>query len=296
MSAGGGTPAEPWEVPLHAGSVSQGQATAGARPAEVTVDTVTNVIDPSLTVFLPAPSAATGAAVVIAPGGGFAWLTWENEGTALAQWLQQRGIAAFVLKYRTAQTGTTPAEIEQKTGQVIEVMLDLARVHDPAAVRRDRYPQLDRVVRLAEEDAACALRHIRDHAGSYGVAVDRVGFLGFSAGGILALSLGLRHDPASRPDFIAPVYGIAHEPLVVPDDAPPMFFTCAVDDDVVAPHASSICEAWRAAGKSVEAHIYSCGGHGYGMRPQGLPVDSWPERFHEWLDVEGFLDNLDTKG
>jgi acetyl esterase/lipase len=250
---------------------------------------IRNVVTPSLTVFLPDPAVATGAGVVIAPGGGFCWLTWDVEGTMLAEWLRNRGVAAFVLKYRTVDMGETEAEFEQRSHEVVEAMLNLARVDEPWNVRPVRYPWLDAVVTLAEEDAGNAVRHVREKAVPYRVAADRIGFLGFSAGGILALGLALRHDGRSRPDFIVPVYGISHDPLVVPVDAPPMFLVCAVDDDVVAPHASAICDAWRAAGKSVESHVYSCGGHGFGMRAQGLPVDSWAERFHDWLDVEGFL-------
>jgi acetyl esterase/lipase len=250
---------------------------------------VRNVVDPSLTVFLPDPAVATGTAVVIAPGGGFCWLTWDAEGTMVAEWLRGHGVAAFVLKYRTADLGSSDAELEANTNEVISAMLELARVDDPATVRRLRYPTLARVVEAAEDDARAALRHVREHAVDYAVAPDRIGFLGFSAGGILTMGVAMHHDAPSRPDFIAPVYGIAHEPIVVPDDAPPMFFVCALDDEVVVPHASEICEAWRKAGKSVESHVYSQGGHGFGMRAQGLPVDSWIQRFFEWLDAQGFL-------
>lgn len=105
------------------------------------------------------------------------------------------------------------------------------------------------------------------------------------------MGVGMRYDARSRPDFIAPIYGIAHERIVVPADAPPLFFACALDDEVVVPHASEICDAWRTAGKSVESHRYSRGGHGFGMRTQGLPVDRWIERFREWLEAQGFIAN-----
>lgn len=250
---------------------------------------VRNVVDPSLTVFLPDSASSTGAAVIVAPGGAFGWLTWDAEGTMVAEWLRDRGIAAFVLKYRTADMGSNDAEFEVKSHEVIDAMLAVAAADDPAEMRRVSYPALSRVVELAEDDARQALRHVREHAADYHVAPDRIGFLGFSAGGILTMGVGMHHDDRSRPDFIAPIYGIAHEPVVVPDDAPPMFFACALDDEVVVPHASEICDAWRMAGKSVESHIYSHGGHGFGMRPQGLPVDGWIERFREWLDVQGLL-------
>lgn len=249
---------------------------------------VRDVSEPSLEVYLPDPASNTGAAVIVAPGGGFCWLTWDAEGTMVAEWLRDHGVAAFVLKYRTAPMGATQAEFDTNSREVIEAMLTLARVEDPALVRRRDYPELERVVELAETDARRAVRHVREHAPDYGVAADRIGFMGFSAGGILALALALRPDGSSRPDFIAPVYGIAHEQVDVPADAPALFFVCALDDEVVAPHASKICDAWREAGASVESHVYSRGGHGFGLRPQALPVDGWIERFREWLDAQGF--------
>lgn len=130
---------------------------------------VRNVVDPSLTEFLPDPATATGAAVVVAPGGGFCMLSWETEGTMVGEWLRDHGIAAFVLKYRTADMGGTEADFDAKSSEVIDAMLALARVDDPAEVRRATYPALSRVVELAEDDARQALRHVRDHAGQYGV-------------------------------------------------------------------------------------------------------------------------------
>jgi acetyl esterase/lipase len=248
-----------------------------------------NVVDPGLTVLLPAPATATGAAVVIAPGGAFCWLSWDTEGLMVGEWLRRRGIAAFVLKYRTADMGADNAEFEANAGEVIDAMLALAKADDPAELRRLRYPALSQVIGLAEDDARQAIRHVRGRAAGYGVAPDRIGLMGFSAGGIVTMSLAMHHDEQTRPDFVVPVYGIAHEHVVVPEDAPPMFLVCALDDELIVPHASQLFDAWRTAGKVVESHVYSQGGHGFGLRGQGLPVDTWIERFREWLDANAFL-------
>jgi acetyl esterase/lipase len=103
------------------------------------------------------------------------------------------------------------------------------------------------------------------------------------------MGIALNHDAESRPDFIAPIYGLALNNLVVPDDAAPMFFACAADDELVASKAADLYTAWKSAGKSVEFHVYSKGGHGFGMRKRGLPIDHWIEQFGEWMNAEGFL-------
>ena len=114
--------------------------------------------------------------------------------------------------------------------------------------------------------------------------------LGFSAGGAVATNVALQHDAGSRPDFAAVIYGAGHRDVPVPDDAPPLFVLCAVDDPMVPPRISvRLYEDWRTAGHPAELHIYSRGGHGFGMRVQGLPSDTWIERFADWLQVQGLL-------
>lgn len=249
---------------------------------------VRNVVNPTLTVFLPEESKATGAAVIVAPGGGFCFLSWESEGTMVAEWLQEYGIAAFVLKYRLVDMGQTEDELQRNTREVIQSMLAIAAQSNPAD-ELQRHPRVANIVALAKEDGRQAIKNIRTNAAKYNVSPDRIGLMGFSAGGILTMGVALDHDAESRPDFIAPIYGIAHDDLVVPEDAAPMFFVCAVDDHVVAPHADKLYNAWRSAGKSVELHVYAKGGHGFGMRKQGLPIDNWIAQFGDWLKIQGFL-------
>lgn len=121
---------------------------------------------------------------------------------------------------------------------------------------------------------------------------NRVGIIGFSAGGITAAATAYNYTPASRPDFVAPIYAVYDwlPDKRVPADAPPMFLAAATDDPLgLAPHSISYYNDWTGAQKPVELHLYSVGGHGFGMRKQNLPSDSWIERFGDWLEVQGLL-------
>ena len=113
--------------------------------------------------------------------------------------------------------------------------------------------------------------------------------MGFSAGGRVTAGVALEHDAQSRPDFAAPIYGALWEDITVPADAPPLFMALANDDELAVEPGLALYSAWRAAGHPVELHIYAQGGHGFGMRKQGLPADHWIDRFGEWLQVQGFV-------
>lgn len=249
---------------------------------------VRNVIDPTLTVYLPEESKATGAAVIVASGGGFCWLTWENEGTLVSEWLQAHGIAAFILKYRLADMGQTEEDLQRKSQEFMQQVISIATSSNPRE-ELQKHSNVANVVALAEEDGRQAIKYVRANAAEYQVNPDRIGLMGFSVGGILTIGVALKHDAESRPDFIAPIYGLALDNLDVPDDAAPMFFACAADDELVASQADKLYTAWKSAGKSIEFHVYSKGGHGFGMRKLGLPIDNWIEQFGEWLNVQGFL-------
>ncbi len=237
-------------------------------------EVVANVVAPSLTPVLP--QTCCGTAVVVAPGGGYHALSIVSEGHAVADYLAGRGIAAFVLRYRLVPTGDdAPAELEQR------MMLGLG---DDA---------MEPIAPLAAADAAAALRFVRSHAASYGVAPDRVGMIGFSAGGNVALHCAYAADPADRPDFVAPIY--APKRFVTLDRPPqpcvPMFIAAASDDPLgLALDSVELYSAWVAAGGSAELHLYAAGGHGFGMRRQGLPSDTWIRRYDEWLVAQGLLD------
>ena len=237
---------------------------------------VANVTRPTLIAYLPASEKATGTAVVICPGGGFHALSMYSEGIDAAKWLAAKGVAAFVLKYRLVKTGeSAPADFD-------------AAMKAPggfeAATRN--------VIPLAIADGRNAVAYVRAHAAEFGVLPDRVGLMGFSAGGTIVTGVAFQYDKDSRPGFLVPVYAYtaAVPPAPVPSDAPPLFIVAATDDDFdLGPQSVDLYSKWAAAKKPVELHMYSTGGHGFGMRAQHKPSDTWIDRFGDWLAVQGLL-------
>jgi len=234
---------------------------------------IRNVSQPTLTAYLPDPQIATGTAAVVCPGGGFHFLAHIHEGTQVAAWLNSQGIAAFLLKYRLIPTSDDfEAEVWRRIGN-----------HDEMA------EQMRKVGPLIRADGQQAVRLVRQHAAAWGLRPDRIGIMGFSAGGAVTMEVTLDHDASSRPDFAAPIYAAHFGPVLAPADAPPIFLVYANDDPLTPSTIGvAIYSAWQAAGKSGELHIYDRGGHGFGMNKQGLPVDSWIERFGDWLGAQGF--------
>jgi acetyl esterase/lipase len=249
---------------------------------------VRNVVRPTLTAYLPSKETATGTAMIVAPGGGFRMLSWDSEGTLVARWLQQRGVAAFVLKYRLANTGATDAEFQRSLAQLFATIRTASEGASPGnTVNADS--AIAAVLPLATEDGRQAVRLVRQRAAEWGIRPDRVGLMGFSAGAMVTVGVALAHDAASRPDFIAPIYGVPRTPIVVPDDAPPMFDLVAADDALAAGPSLALYTAWRAAGKPAELHVYAAGGHGFGMTKRDHPVDSWIERLGDWMQDKGLI-------
>jgi len=189
-------------------------------------EVVTNVSQPTLTVYKPDPAGANGTSIVICPGGG------------------------------------------------------------------ERHESIGKVIPLSVADGMAAVTLVRKRATEWGLAPDRVGIIGFSAGGTVAAGTGFGYTPESRPAFVAPVYAATDfvKNTPVPADAPPMFLAAATDDQLnLAPDTIQLYNQWTAAHKSAELHMYAQGGHGFGMRQQGIPTDHWIERFGEWLDARGLL-------
>jgi acetyl esterase/lipase len=232
---------------------------------------VYNVSKPSLTVFEPTPGTSNGTAVVVCPGGGFHFLSMKNEGYDVARWLNERGITAFVLKYRLVHCLTDNPMMEFSS-------------KGPNTEKFNK--EIEPEVAMAIADGKKAISFVRTHADEYGVSTDKIGIMGFSAGGTVATGVTFTYSDENRPDFSAPVYpyvGSFGDPPV-PEDAPPVFIVAASDDFFgFHLHCTELYEQWAEAGKSAELHIYSKGGHGFGMNQTGLPVDSWIERFHDWL-------------
>ena len=239
-------------------------------------EVVTNVTKPSLTVFKPSPELRNGTAVVICPGGGFMALSISSEGTDVAKYLTARGVTAFVLKYRLARTG------EDATQEFTALYADKQKFQETVG----------KIIPLAVADGLAAVIYVRQHASEWGVSPDRVGIIGFSAGGRVTAGVAFHYLPEGRPAFVAPIYagGEISKDVSVPADAPPMFVAAATDDSLgLAPESIALYERWTGAQKSAELHMYAKGGHGFGMRKQNLPTDHWIDRFADWLELQGWL-------
>jgi acetyl esterase/lipase len=248
---------------------------------------VRNVVQPTLTAYLPERAKANGTAVIICPGGGFRFLSWQSEGTEVAEWLRDHGVAAFVLKYRLMDTGATEAEFQKSVAELFRSITERTSGKEPA----NPVQSIERmkIVSLAAADGRQAVKVVRQRAAEWGISPDRIGILGFSAGGMVTMGTVMEPDAESRPNFAAPIYGGSTGGAAVPKDAPPLFILCADDDALMAAGSAKLYLEWKAANKSAELHIYSKGGHGFGMNKRGLPIDQWIEHFGKWLEVQGLL-------
>ena len=239
-------------------------------------EVATNVTKPTLTVFKPTAEQKNGTAIVVCPGGAFMALSINTEGAAVAKYLAAKGVTAFVLRYRIAHSG------EDATQELTALAGDEQKF----------WAMADKVIPQSNADGLFAVSYIRQHAAEWGISPDRVGIIGFSAGGEVAAAVGFQYKPESRPAFVAPIYAVARKlkDAAVPADAPPMFVVAATDDNLgLVPDSLLLYEKWSDAHKSVELHMYAKGGHGFGMSRQNLPTDHWIDRFAEWLDLQGFL-------
>ena len=230
---------------------------------------VSSIHRPSITLFLPAKDKATGAAVVIAPGGGHRELWMDHEGYNVAKWLGEHGVAAFVLKYRLAREDGSTYSVEGTE------LADIQR----------------------------AIRLVRSRAQQWGLDRERIGVMGFSAGGELAVMASTRYDAgteraadpiereSSKPAFQALLYPAIPHGMNLSKQTPPAFLACGEDDRAdIAQGLPELYLSLKRAGASAELHVFARTGHGFGLRAGNRPpVSDWPELFREWLDIEGFL-------
>jgi acetyl esterase/lipase len=237
-----------------------------------------NVTVATLTPYLPPPDAATGTGVIVAPGGGLHFLSIDNEGVWVAERLVEQGIAAFVLRYRLEATPGPPAEFAAVAARIFS---DRGYMAEVSAVRRQP----------AVEDGGAAIRYVRERAAMWQLDPDRIGMLGFSAGGFVTLVTTVDAPSSARPSFAAPIYPAMWGEVVVPVPAPPMFLAWASDDELGEPIVGAglrVYDAWHRAGAAVEAHAYATGGHGFGMTRKGTTADRWFDQFLTWLKASGF--------
>jgi acetyl esterase/lipase len=253
--------------------------------------TIANVSDPTVTVFLPSATGATAPAVVVAPGGALRVLGWDNEGVKVAQWLNSKGIAALVLKYRTRQAtpgagrGLAPSErspVEGRGGAAAGPRRELEIRNGNANPEPDD-PALREVLQMGIADAQQALRLARRNAAAWRIDPARVGIMGFSAGGGIAVGTALAAKSDASPDFLVSLYGPSLQDVNVPAHAPPLFIAVGSTHFNVTNGCLALFAAWKAAGKPAEIHVYDQVSAGFGMSKRGLPVDAWTDRLLEWM-------------
>ena len=237
-----------------------------------------NVTVATLTPFLPDPAKASGAAVVVAPGGGFRTLSMENEGWNVARALAEKGVAAFVLKYRLNQTPADMPAFEQSMREMFSGTPRPPRL-EPEKAMAGLAPQI--------ADARAAFALIRKRSAEWHVDPHRIGMVGFSAGAMLTMATTLAGEEA-KPAFIGNIYGPL-APFTVPADAPPLFIALAAYDPFFANGGYGLIDSWKAAKRPVEFHLYEQGGHGFGMYPKETTSTGWFEAFVRWIGMHGML-------
>lgn len=263
---------QPKEILLWPNGAPGSEGKTGEESVRVTADgehVVSNVHKPSLTPYLPPKDTATGAAVIIAPGGGHREMWVDHEGHNLAKWLSARGIAAFVLKYRLAREANSTYKIDEH----------------------------------ALADTQRAIRLVRSRAQEWGIIPARIGVMGFSAGGELAALASMWFDGGrvnapdmidrenSRPDFQALIYPGSSGRIAPTKDSPPVFLVCGYKDRPdISSGLAQVYLKFKEVGVPAELHIYSEIGHGFGVRERNRSAaGGWPARFEEWLTDLGFL-------
>jgi acetyl esterase/lipase len=233
---------------------------------------VYNVAKPSLTIFTPDPAVANGTSVVICPGGGFIALSMGNEGYDVAKWLVKKGITCFVLKYRVAHINTTDA---------VKYFNDAIHGGDKEKLQNQKS-----AVPYSIADGKAALKYVRAHAAEYKINPNKIGIIGFSAGGTVAASAAFNYTAENKPNFVAPIYAYFPKEMQgkVESDAPPLFIVVAANDALnLQSHSVDLFTAWNTAKKDAELHVYNLGSHGFGMRVQHTTSDTWIERFYDWM-------------
>lgn len=257
-------------LPSDGGSPEIWDSMFGAQPV------VRNVSQPTITPFLPTPTKATGAAVVVMPGGGFTLVAMQSEGWAVARWLADHGIAAFVVKYRIKRT---PDEEKLVLGSLARDMGGL--MTDPEGTMAPLAPP-------AVADALQALSVVRAGAAKWKIDPKRVGMIGFSAGAMATRLAALSADATKRPAYFGYIYGPMGA-VTVPTDAPPMFAALALDDPLMGKQGFGVVESWRKASRPVELHAYERGDHGFGTGKPGTTTTLMLPEFLAWLQGRGIV-------
>lgn len=266
-------------MPLTAGAQKQyflptGDETMGAQDR------------PMIEVYLPKEEVANGCAVVLCPGGAMRWLSWESDVVKMAAYLNERGIAAIGLRYHLNK-GQMPR------GAQMPPMVDVT--HPERFPQADANPMHnasgDSIIRLAAEDAKAAIKMVREHADAWHLSKNKIGYLGFSAGGGVAIAATMSAESVERPDFVCTNFGPSLMPVTVTKDAPPLLIMTRADHPNVAAGLVALFMEWKKAGANAELHIYGDGNGPYElMAPTGeTTTETWSTQMMQWLKAKGFV-------
>lgn len=253
------------------------------------IKSIQNVVNPTITPYLPDLEIANGTALLVCPGGGFRGLSWDSEGTHVAEWLNSKGIAAFILKYRVLQTNNLTNQMPSPTSPVMQ-MRKIKIINANANPDPDN-KELTKVINMAISDATEAMHIIRQHASEWNLDPEKIGIMGFSAGGGVVAGVAMSEDLEAYPDFLVSVYGPSLLDVTVPEHASPLFIAVGADHPNVAEGCIELFRSWREADKPVEIHIYTNVDGPFGINKTGKPSDTWPDLFYEWMITEGFIES-----
>ncbi len=277
--------AQPVSERLYASAAPGSEAWAYPETEQRTSSGVTirNVRDPEIVAYLPAHRNANGAAVILLPGGALRMLVMGQENKDIVARFNERGVAVIVLKHRTLQT--PPAGAQQApvpAAGAAPAFLRKIEIRNANANPAPNDEGLNEVLRLAVADAQEALRRVRAHADDWGIDENRVGMIGSSAGGGVAIGALLAGAPGATPDFIISLYGPALQDVSVPENAPPLFIATETGHGPVTDGLLALFATWRDSGKRAELHIYD-------VPNFAMPVSLWADRAFGWMDEQKLL-------
>lgn len=259
------------------------------RGPDGNIQSISGVVTPSITVYLPDADKATGTAVILCSGGGLMSHSWGSDVINMARWLNERGIAAIGLKYRTrVMGGAGGMRMGGGRGQALSASVTEFSKITKSNANPDTSESGVKNIDNAINDALRAMEIVREHAAEWHINPDKIGYLGFSAGGGVGIGATVRADAAHRPAFMATIYGPSLIDVDVPQNAPKLFIATRGDHHNVAAGLVSLYFDWKRAGANAEMHLYDDGTGPFGPDDPGNTSGTWRESFYRWLQFNKF--------
>jgi acetyl esterase/lipase len=257
------------------------------------IQSISGTTEAAIKVFLPEADRNTGAAVIICSGGALMFHSWGNDVEKMAAWLNERGVAVIGLKYRLRQMQARPAAPAQGNTPAMRLQLPDITGFDQlknANASPDQSGAQDPTLAAAADDALRTIRLVRSHAEEWGIDPNKVGYLGYSAGGGVVLEATLQADAASMPSFLASCYGPSLADVTVPEHAPNLFIAVRAQHNNVAAGMLALFLEWKRAGKNAEMYIYDDGQGPFGPGDDHSTSGAWREHFYRWMVSNGWVD------